>query len=263
MIFINPQWQGSGLTDDLKYGAETFSVYFKDFDTITVPLSTRDLTTIDNIQCFEPLLEQAKFFKEIITGSKPGKISTIGGDCAVEIMPISYLNKLYQGDICIVWIDAHADLNTPESSPSKAFHGMPLRTLLGEGDERFIDLLFSKLTPAQICYVGLRDLDEPESECIMKHSILTVTDCQFEAVENKMKDFKNVYIHLDLDVLDKREYAFSMFGTNNGLPVADVAGLIQKIKANHNVVGFCITESTAKTVEQLDPIKSILGQFEL
>jgi arginase len=43
----------------------------------------------------------------------------------------------------------------------KAFHGMPLRILLGEGNSAFIGLLFSKLNPEQICYVGLRDLDEP------------------------------------------------------------------------------------------------------
>jgi arginase len=45
--------------------------------------------------------------------------------------------------------------------------------------------------------------------------------------------------------------------------VSDVAELIRKIKTNHNVVGFCITESTAKTLEQLDPIKPILDQIEL
>lgn len=262
MIFINPQWQGSGLTDELKFGTATLHSYFKDLDTILVPLSTRDLTTLDNIKCFEPILEQAKFFKEIIIDSKPGKISTIGGDCAVEIMPISYLNKIYHEDICIIWIDAHADLNTPESSPSKTFHGMPLRTLLGEGNKKFIDLLFSRLKPEQICYVGLRDLDEPEREYIMKHDILTITDCQYEAVQNKIKNFENVYIHLDLDVLDKSEYEYSLFG-NDGVPVADVAELIKQIKANHHVVGFCITESTAKTLEELEPIKQILDQIEL
>ena len=263
MIFINPQWQGSGFTDDLKWGAETFISYFKDGDTQVVPLSTKALTTIANIQCFEPLLEQAKLFKEIISNSKLDKISTIGGDCAIELMPVSYLNKLYQQDLCIIYIDAHADLNTPESSPSKAFHGMPLRTLLGEGNAAFVGLLFSKLTPEQICYVGLRDLDEPESSYIRQHAITTITDCKFEYVQHKMKDFKNVYIHLDLDVLDKSEYAFSMFPTNIGSSVSDVAELIKKIKANANVVGFCITESTATAVEQLNTIKPIIDQIEL
>jgi arginase len=263
MIFINPQWQGSGFTDDLKLGAETFISYFKDSDIKVIPLSTKGLTTIANIKCFEPILEQTKLFKEIIINSKLDKISTIGGDCGIEIIPISYLNKIYQEDICIIYIDAHADLNTPESSPSKAFHGMPLRTLLGEGNSAFIGLLFSKLKPEQICYVGLRDLDEPESQYIIQHNITTITDCQFEYVQNKIKNFKNVYIHLDLDVLDKSEYEFSMFPTNIGSSVSDVAELIRKIKANYNVVGFCITESTATTLEQLNPIKPIIDQIKL
>lgn len=223
MIFINPQWQGSGLTDDLKYGAETLSLFFKDFDTKVIPLSTKNLTTIENIKCFEPLLEQTKHFKNIIADNKLKKISTIGGDCGIEIIPISYLNKIYKEDICIIWIDAHADLNTPNSSPSKTFHGMPLRTLLGEGNQKFIDLLFSTLEPKQICFVGLRDLDQPENDYILRHNITTITDCQFENVQNKIKNFKNVYVHLDLDVLDKSEFEFTMFPTSNGFLIADVA----------------------------------------
>jgi arginase len=262
MIYINPQWQGSGLTDDLKLGAETFISYFRDSAIKVIPLSTKDLTTIDNIKCFEPIFEQTNFFKKIITDSKPDKISTIGGDCAIELMPVSYLNKIYQEDLCIIWIDAHADLNTPESSPSKTFHGMPLRTLLGEGNEKFISLLFSTIKPEQICYVGLRDLDEAESEYIIQHDISTITDCQFEKVQTKIKNFKNVYIHLDLDVLDKSEYEFSMFPTNIGSSVSDVAELVRKIKSNHHVVGFCITESTATTLEQLNTIKPILDQIK-
>jgi arginase len=263
MILINPQWQGSGLTDDLKFGAETLNLFFKDFDTRVIPLSTKGLTTIENIKCFEPILEQTKYFKNIIAESKLKKISTIGGDCGIEIIPISYLNKIYQEDICIVWIDAHADLNTPESSPSKAFHGMPLRTLLGEGNKKFIDLLFSIIKPKQVCYVGLRDLDQPESEYILSNSITTVEDCQYTIIHNEIKSFNNIYIHLDLDVLDKSEFEFSMFPSHNGLSVQDVAQLIKKLKSNHNVVGFCITESIATKLEQLDVIKPILDQIEL
>lgn len=262
MIFINPQWQGSGFTDELKAGAETFMLYFKDYDTTVIPLSNKPLTTVSNINCFEPILEQTILFKEIISNSQPDKISTIGGDCGIEIIPISWLNKLYQKDLCVVYIDAHADLNTPESSPSKAFHGMPLRMLLGEGNEQFISLLFSKLKPEQICYVGLRDLDEPESEYIIQHNMTTIADCKFEDVQNKIKDFKHVYIHLDLDVLDRSEYEFSMFPTNIGSRVADVDELIKKIKANYKVVGFCITESIATSVEQLNAIKPIIDQIE-
>jgi arginase len=54
-----------------------------------------------------------------------------------------------------------------------------------------------------------------------------------------------------------------MFPTNNGSSVSDVAELIRKIKENYNVVGFCITESIATTVEQLNPIKPIIDQIKL
>lgn len=264
MIYINPQWQGSGFTDELKIGAETLMSFFKDFDTTIVPLSSKPLTTLGNIKCLEPILEQTRSFKDLISGRRPDNISTIGGDCGIEIIPVSYLNQLYNGDICILYIDAHADLNTPESSPSKAFHGMPLRTLLGEGNEELIGLLFSRLKPEQICYVGVRDMDEPESDYILGHNMPIIADCQFANIQDKIKDFKKVYIHLDLDVLDRSEYEFSMFPTTNrGFLVADVAELIGKIKANNDVVGFCITESIATNLQQLDAIKPILDQIEL
>jgi len=263
MIFVNPQWQGSGLTDELKLGVETMNIFFKDYETIDIPLSNKELTTIDNIKCFKPILEQVNIFREIVSKSKLKKISTIGGDCGVGIIPISYLSKIYERDLCIVWIDAHADLNTPESSPSKAFHGMPLRTLLGEGNNQINELLFSTINPEQICFVGLRDVDEPEREYIIENKIKTISKCKYSELKEKIKTFKNIYIHLDLDVLDKSEYEFTMFPTDNGLKIDDVVNLILKIKKELNVVGMCITDSKATKIEQLEPIRTILEEVEI
>ncbi|GAB3226818.1 arginase family protein [Spirosoma arcticum] len=264
MNFINPQWQGSGLRDDLKYGAATLKSYYKDYTFTEIPLSLKELKTIENIKSFEPILEQTLHFKRCIEESKPKKISTIGGDCAIEIIPISYLNKLYQGDICIIYIDAHADINTPESSPSKDFHGMPLRVLLGEGNDRFIELLFSTIKPEQVCYVGLRDMDEPESDYVSMHNMTRITDCQYSSLKKKVNRYKNIYIHLDLDSLDVREFEFSLYPTQSkGLSINDVAQLIRDLKMNNNVVGFSITECTATKVEQLESIRPILDQIKL
>ena len=264
MNFINPQWQGSGLTDDLKYGAETLQSYYKDYTFTEIPLSSKESKIIENIKSFEPILEQTVHFKQCIEESKPKKISTIGGDCAIEIIPISYLNKLYQGDICVVYIDAHADINTPESSPSKDFHGMPLRVLLGEGNDRFVKLLFSTIKPEQVCYVGLRDMDGPESDYVSMHNMTSITDCQYSSLKKKVNRYKNIYIHLDLDSLDVKEFEFSLYPTQSkGLSINDVAQLIRDLKMNNNVVGFSITECTATQVEQLESIKPILDQINL
>ena len=69
-----------------------------------------------------------------------GLAITIGGDCAVELASVSRAldsedldPKNTAGGVALVWFDAHPDLNTPESSPSSAFHGMIVRTLLGDG----------------------------------------------------------------------------------------------------------------------------------
>lgn len=261
MLFINPQWQGSGITNELKAGAETLKLFFKDYDFKEISLYEKDIETHHNIIGYNSILKQTEFFKNEITESKLNKIATIGGDCGIEIIPISYLNKIYKDDLCIIWIDAHADLNTPESSPSKTFHGMPLRTLLGEGNESIKKLLFSNIKPQQICFVGLRDLDHPEIEYIAKNNIKLFSKCEYLDLRNTIESFNNVYIHLDLDVLDQSEFKHTMFPTNNGFKIDDVYNLIVEIKQQSNVVGICITESKATKLEQLEPIRKVLEQI--
>lgn len=263
MIFINPQWQGSGLTNEIEIGAHTSELFFNDYETMVLPLSKKGLRTIDNIKCFEPILEQATSFHHILSDRQQNKVSTIGGDCGITIMPISYLNQIYQGDLCTIWIDAHADLHTPESSPSKNYHGMPLRTLLGEGNADLDTLLFSTIRPEQICFIGLRSVDESERKYILKNDIASYSNCQYLDVFNKLKTFNNIYIHLDLDVLDKSAFKHTMFPTHHGFKIKDVLNLIFDIKSRHEVVGMSITESRATSIDQLEAIREILEEIEI
>lgn len=73
-------------------------------------------------------------FRSILSILDLDKIATLDGDCGVDMIPISYLNKKYKGGLGILWIYAHADIHTLESSPSQNFHGMPIRILMGEGN---------------------------------------------------------------------------------------------------------------------------------
>ena len=263
MLIINPQWQGSGLTDELKHGAAALKTYFEG-DIPEVPLSDKELTTVNNIKAYWPVLEQATRFRHIVAAAKPTKLSTIGGDCGIEIIPISYLNSVYGGDLCVVWIDAHADLNTPETSPSQTFHGMPLRTLLGEGDDKIKEQLFSFIKPEQICYVGLRDLDEGENRYIVEHDIVSLEGADYSRIEEAVakKGYGKVYIHLDLDVIDKAEYEHSLYPTGGDFKVDEVVEIIEKLRNDFDVVGVCVTESTAKTLEELQPVSRILEQVK-
>lgn len=264
MIFINPQWQGSGYTDEIKRGAENLIKYFKT-DLLTIPLSDKELTTVDNIIGFYPIVEQIENFRQILLNSRLKKVATIGGDCGIEVIPISYLNKIYDNNIFVIWFDAHADLNTPDSSPSKTFHGMPLRTLLNEGNSIIKQKLFSFIKPNQICFAGLRDLDEAEVTFIKSNKINSLESPDYNAIETiiKRNGYNKVYIHLDLDVLDQKEFKHTMFPSDNGFRAIEVADTIKKLKNQFEVVGICITESTATTLDDLEPIKQILDQVRI
>jgi arginase len=140
---------------------------------------------------------------------------------------------------------------------------MALRTLLGNGNRQIKDLLFSTITPEQICFVRIKDLDEPERIYISSKKIMTLSNCNFSEIRAVIKGFNNIYIHLDLDVLDKEEFEFTMFPISEGFKIKDLTQLLKDLKINYNVVGICITESIASNLESLSPIKPILDQIEL
>src|SRR4029078_8119073 len=77
----------------------------------------------------------------------PDRILSIGGTCGTELAPVAYLNERWGGRMAVLWLDAHADLNPPASSPSGHFHGMVLRTLLGDGPRELTAELHRPLIP--------------------------------------------------------------------------------------------------------------------
>ncbi len=97
----------------------------------------------------------------------------LGGDHAIAIPTFSAIANHYkqQGtEIGLIWFDAHADINTPETSPSGNIHGMPLATILGHGNAELVNLCgyAPKLNPKYFAHVGARDVDPGERSQIEK-----------------------------------------------------------------------------------------------
>ena len=253
-----PQWQG-GCTQKLFNGAEHLREnYFSKIDFKDVPLSTGEQLPIeDDIIGCRILLNQLITAKNILTETKPSSIFTLGGDCAVEIAPVSYLNQLYQGNLAVIWLDAHGDLNTPASSSSKHFHGMPLRLLLGDGHPRFLEECFSTLKPEQVVMAGIRDLDLPEQEFITTQNIQCLgvpelTDGGANLVQYlHAKKVQNIYVHLDLDVLDPDSLPCALFKTPNGLEMTALLETLENLKTEFNMVGMSLLEYVSLEKEQL------------
>lgn len=262
MVVINNQWQGSGKTAEILAGTHTLKQFFKEVATYEIPLSHNGLKTVNNIIAYESIFEQTAYYREIVSKHLPQQITTIGGDCGGEIIPVSYLNSKY-ARLGVIWFDAHADLNTPESSPSHAFHGMPVRLLLGEGDQQLKALCFSTLSPDQFLYIGLRDTDKPEKDFIEEKQIFHTPKFTYEEVITQItkQDFQYLYIHLDLDVLDPQEFVHSKYPTKNGVTINEIVTGLKMLRDAFNIVGYSITEGTMNTQASAEPIKEIIDFF--
>ena len=99
---------------------------------------------------------------------------TIGGDHSIAIGTVAGSLDYYKKDLTTIWVDAHADINTYESSLTKNVHGMPLSFLTGM-DRSFINMGNNTLSTDNLLYYGLRDVDDFEQEVINKHNIQYMT----------------------------------------------------------------------------------------
>ena len=97
----------------------------------------------------------------------------LGGDHSISIGTVGGVT--HDRSCGVIWVDAHADFNTPESSPSGNVHGMPLAVLTGQGLPALVNLCRpgAKIAPGQVVMIGLRNLD-PEERLALRRSGVTV-----------------------------------------------------------------------------------------
>ena len=139
----------------------------------------------------------------------------IGGDHSLGMGTIAGASKHYK-NMAVIWIDAHGDLNTPETSPSGNIHGMPLGASLGVGYDKMVNLYHEgqKVKAENVYIIGARDLDQGEVDLIQKEGINlysmdrvrdrgldSVLDEVIESIKSSKLD--GVHLSFDIDVLDK------------------------------------------------------------
>ena len=252
-----PQWQGSGNLNLYQGAKLLYESLHQKIPLTQIPVaSTYSLTTRQNILGYDQILLQLTHACRIIQAHNPAQILTIGGDCGVEIAPISFLNRKYSNDLALIWLDAHGDLNTPLSSPSAHFHGMPLRVLFGEGDPGITSQIFSIIHPEQVFLVGARDFDLSEREFIQQRQLQllspeVVNDEAYEKLFSDMqeKGFSKLYIHLDLDVIEPKEFPHILCPAPNGIRIAKLIKLLAILKARFTVIGLSLLEFSATASE--------------
>jgi arginase len=138
----------------------------------------------------------------------------LGGDHSISIGSIA---AAAQGNsLGVIWIDAHGDFNTPETSPSGNIHGMPMAALLGEGADSLVNLGHPgpKLDPNQIVQIGIRDLDSAERTRLAQSGIHVFTMRHVDELGmagvarqalDTLRHVSHIHVSLDMDSLDPDE----------------------------------------------------------
>jgi arginase len=152
----------------------------------------------------------------------PERPIVLGGCCCSHVGAVEGLAARHDR-LALVWLDAHGDLNTEETSPSGNAWGMPLRMILDAGT----------VEPAHVALIGARNLDPPEKEFIVEAALATGED----AVERALAGAACVYVALDCDVFDPADVT-SFMPELGGLGIGDVETLFQDVGGRAAVVGM-------------------------
>lgn len=175
----------------------------------------------------------------------PDRPLVLGGCCCSHVGAVEGLAARH-GRVAVIWLDAHGDLNTPESSPSGNAWGMPLRMLIDGG----------AVDPGDVALLGARNLDPPEEEFVAASGVHTGED----AVERALAGVHLAYVALDCDVLDPGELAVFM-PEPGGPTAAEVEEILRSVARQARVVGagFSGLAPDAASVPQLERFAAALG----
>ncbi len=195
----------------------------------------------------------------------PDKIVTFGGDCSASVVPFTYLAHRYEGDVAVVWIDAHPDLTLPGDAYT-GFHAMALSACLGLGDPAIAGQLPARLDASRALLVGVRDWERNEvKERAARLGVAHLTPEEARADAARLTAWlaagaSRVVVHLDLDVLDPSEIVAAVGQVPAGLRLAEVVRLVQQVADACELVGLTVAEPMPRTALLL---RSMLSQLPL
>jgi arginase len=169
----------------------------------------------------------------------------------------------------VIWIDAHADLHTPYTTPSGNMHGMPLAISIGEDnmdcqvhhpdattaklwdDLKNLGKICPKVKPEDIVFIALRDTEKEEDYLLKKHGIkvIPVSEVRKKGVEHvvrqtllSLKECDDIYVSFDVDSLDSSISRGTGTPVANGLKEREAEDILASLMQNHKICCFEITE---------------------
>ncbi|KAL9531428.1 Arginase [Sphaerulina musiva] len=245
------------LRDELKYDVkydDTVHAY-----TELLPADDPDHRNMKNPRAVSAVTQ--KLSSQVYEHAREGRfVLTLGGDHSIAIGTVSGTAKAIRErlgrDMAVIWVDAHADINTPETSDSGNIHGMPVAFLTGlatdEADKPFGWIAEDqKISTAKLVYIGLRDVDRGEKKILRDHNIkaFSMHDIDRHGI-GKVMDMalgwigRDTPIHLsfDVDALDPMWAPSTGTPVRGGLTLREGDFIAESVHETGNLVALDLVE---------------------
>ena len=271
---VYPQWQGASITHwitEIKdpelaargyyLGAQLLDFLAPDSgqETYTVPVATDivERKVTDGVLDKAAIIAQTKAALNILEIARPDRIVTLGGECSASVVPFTYLANKYEGDVAMVWIDAHPDITLPGDAYA-GYHAMALTACMGQGDKDIMKELPSKFDPSKVLIVGLRDWERDEIRLRQQqYGICHLSPADIAAGLDGLRQWlrtcgaSRVAVHFDMDVLDPAEIVAAVGVVPGGMKMAEVAEVVAAVAAEKELVGLTVAEPMPRTAIRL------------
>ncbi len=275
-----PQWQG-GNNPDYVFGAKLLRTIVPNnptIETVSVPINldfNTPLKVTNGIEGEEILIKQMTTTKKILETKNPDRIIVLGGDCSVSQVPFDYLSQKYQDKLGILWLDAHPDVATVESS--SRLHEMVLNNLItGHNSSPATTtknpVAVNRVMLAGLVYEEIREKDQIVNSKNIPYAtseqLLTNSDIITDWI--KKENIQYLAVHFDLDVLSPEDFRsiypaepyLESFGAAIGkLTLNQVAQIFKDVSKYSKIVGLTIAEHMPWDAMRLNQMLSKITIF--
>jgi arginase len=214
---------------------------------------------VKNAKYLEEIADTCKGLAEAVekTMAEGAIPFVLGGDHSIAVGTTAgvaaHFNKASKR-VGLIWLDAHGDMNTPESSPSGNVHGMPLASIMGYGPPELIELAGIKpmVEPRNVVLVGVRDLDAKERRLVKESGVRIFTmrdidergmqEIMAAALRQAIDDTDGIAISLDMDFVDPADAPGVGTPVRGGVTYREAHLALEMIADSRSMVSFEIVE---------------------
>ena len=175
----------------------------------------------------------------------------LGGDHSIAIGTVA--GMACGGPLGLLWVDAHGDFNTPETSPSGNIHGMPVATLIGRGVPELVDLGHAgpKLRPHDVVMIGIRDLDAEERAALANSGITVYTMRDVDELGMatvarralaRLGHVPHIHLSLDMDAIEPSVAPGVGTPVPGGLTFREAHLLMEIVGESHKIAAMDVVE---------------------